>query len=136
MTGSLTVDELTSAITTGEIDTVLVTFPDLQGRLVGKRVTGHFFVEDMIGGEGGAFACNYLVAVDVDMTPLPGYRFANWDLGYGDFKAVPDLSTLRRVPWLPATALVICDLLDEETGAPVEVSPRQILRRQGERAAG
>jgi glutamine synthetase len=132
----LNVDELREAIASAEIDTVVMAFPDLQGRLVGKRVTGHFFLEDVLGGgEGGVHACNYLLAVDVDMTPLPGYRFANWEQGYGDVKAVPDLRTLRRIPWLPATSLVMCDLVDEDAGAPVEVSPRQVLRRQVERAA-
>jgi glutamine synthetase len=116
-----------------DIDTVLTVFPDLQGRLVGKRVTAHYF-RDHVQGDG-VHACNYLLAVDVDMTPLPGYEFANWDEGYGDVKAVPDMATLRRIPWLDNTALVMCDLVDEDAGAPVEVSPRQILRRQIERAA-
>jgi glutamine synthetase len=116
-----------------DIDTVLTVFPDLQGRLVGKRVTRHYF-DDHVAGDG-VHACNYLLAVDVDMTPLPGYEFANWEEGYGDVKAVPDMTTLRRIPWLEATALVMCDLVDDATGAPVEVSPRQILRRQVERAA-
>ena len=127
--------EITSLIEGGEIDTVLTVFPDLQGRLMGKRVTGHYFLDQILDGEGGVHACNYLLAVDVDMTPLPGYRFANWDQGYGDVKCVADLSTLRPIPWLEKTALVLCDLEDEETGGPVEVSPRQILKRQVERAA-
>ncbi len=75
-----------------------------------------------------------MLAVDVDMTPLPGYRFTNWDTGYGDFVCRPDYATTRRIPWLEGTAMVVCDLTDEE-GAPVEVSPRRILRRQLERAA-
>jgi glutamine synthetase len=124
---------LESLVADGAIDTVLVVFPDLQGRFMGKRVTGHFFVDHVLAE--GIEACNYLLAVDVDMTPLPGYRFANWDQGYGDFLAQPDMSTLRRIPWLPATALVICDLFENDGGAPIEVSPRQILRRQVERAA-
>jgi glutamine synthetase len=117
----------------GEIDTVVVAFPDLQGRLVGKRVTGRFFCDHVLAE--GIEACNYLLAVDVDMTPLPGFAFASWEQGYGDVLARPDLSTLRVVPWLDATALVLCDLLDRDSDAPVEVSPRQILRRQVERAA-
>jgi len=116
-----------------EIDTVVVAFTDLQGRLVGKRVTGHFFVDHVLGD--GIEACNYLLAVDVDMTPLPGYAFASWEQGYGDVRCRPDLTTLRRVPWLAGTALVLCDLVDGESGEPVAVSPRQILRRQVERAA-
>jgi glutamine synthetase len=126
--------ELESMIRAGDIDTVLVAFTDLQGRLVGKRVTGHFYLDHVAGGEGAIEACVYLLAVDVDMTPLPGFDFANWETGYGDFRCVPDPATLRVVPWLEKTALVLCDLLDEETGEPVEVSPRRILQRQVERA--
>jgi len=127
-------ETLEQLIHAGDVDTVLVVFPDLQGRLMGKRVTGSFYL-DHVGGPDGIEACNYLLAVDVDMTPLPGYRFANWEQGYGDFRAVADHSTLRIIPWLEKTALVICDLFDVDTGAPVEVAPRQILRRQCERAA-
>ncbi|MDQ3986747.1 MAG: glutamine synthetase family protein [Actinomycetota bacterium] len=116
----------------GDIDTVLVVFPDLQGRFMGKRVMGEFFLEDILGEEG-MHACNYLLTVDVDMEPLPGYRFATWEKGYGDFQCVPDLNTLRVIPWLEKTALVICDVLTEE-GEIVEVAPRQILKRQLERA--
>jgi glutamine synthetase len=125
--------DIAALIDAGEIDTVLTVFPDLQGRLVGKRVTGHYFLDNVL--EDGVHACNYLLAVDVDMTPLPGYAFANWDEGYGDVQAVPDLTTLRRIPWLEKTALVICDLVDEGSGAAVVVSPRQILKHQVERAA-
>ena len=126
-------NRLRELVAAGEIDTVLVAFGDLGGRLMGKRVTGRYFLEHVM--EAGIEACNYLLAVDVDMTPLPGYRYADWDQGYGDFSALPDLATLRLVPWLDSTALVLCDLVDEVTRAPVEVSPRQILRRQIERAA-
>ena len=131
--GMLDTEVLTRLIAADEIDTVLVCFPDLQGRLMGKRVTGHFFRDHGLGD--GVEACNYLLALDVDMTPLPGYEYANWERGYGDFVCQPDLSTLRLIPWLEKTALVLCDLLDEDTRAPVEVSPRQILKRQLERAA-
>src|SRR5690606_6840007 len=79
-------------------------------------------------------ACNYLLAVDVEMTPLPGFAFANWDTGYGDISLVPDLSTLRIVPWLDATALVLCDIVDEADRSPIAVSPRQILSAQVDRA--
>ncbi len=130
---TLEVDQLKKMIGAGEIDTVLVAFPDLQGRLMGKRVTGPFFLDVVL--EGSIEACNYLLAVDVDMTPLPGYDYANWDQGYGDFSAVPDLATLRLVPWIDKTALVLCDLVEEEGDGPIEVSPRRILRRQIERAA-
>ena len=126
--------ELRQLIGDGEIDTVLTVFPDLHGRLMGKRVTGHYYLDHVEAGEG-IFACDYLLAVDVDMTPLPGYEFASWEEGYGDVRAVPDAATTRRIPWLEKTALVMCDLVDEATGEPVEVSPRRILRRQIERAA-
>jgi glutamine synthetase len=133
--GRLDRETLSVMIDAGDVDTVLVVFPDLQGRLMGKRVTGHFFLDDVLADGGGVEACTYLLAVDVDMDPLPGYRFANWATGYGDFKLRPDLATLRLVPWLEKTALVLCDLLDQETGEPVEVSPRRILQVQLERAA-
>ena len=116
----------------GSIDTVVVAFPDVYGRPVGKRVTAEFFAEHV--ADHGIEACEYVLAVDVDMTPLPGYRFANWDTGYGDVVCRPDYATARRIPWLDGSAMVIADLTDTE-GAPVEVSPRQILRRQLERAA-
>ena len=132
--GMLTAAELHEEIANGAIDTVLVAFPDLQGRLVGKRVTGHYWAEQMQGGREPVHACNYLLAVDVDMNPLSGYQFANWEQGYGDVAVQPDLATIRRIPWLDATALVVCDVVDEETGEPVEVSPRRILQRQVERA--
>ena len=128
------VNRLEDLIREGAVDTVLVVFPDLQGRLMGKRVTGHYFLDEVLGGDGGIHACNYLLAVDVEMTPLPGYRYTSWDQGYSDFKAVPDLATLRLIPWLEKTALIMCDVIDEETADPVEVSPRQILKRQVERA--
>ena len=131
-TGLLSVQQLKDEVADGAIDTVLVVFPDLAGSWKGKRMTGHFFVDDTLAH--GIEACNYLIATDVEMNVLPGYRFANWEAGYGDMKAVPDLATLRRIPWLDKTALVICDLLDEHD-SPIEVSPRQILKRQIERAA-
>jgi glutamine synthetase len=119
-----------------EIDTVLMVFPDQQGRFMGKRLTGRYFLEDIVeGGEGAIHACNYLLAVDMEMEPIPGYAYANWDTGYGDLAMRPDMTTLRNVPWLEKTALVICDVFDEETGEPVEVAPRTILKRQIERAA-
>ncbi len=136
--GMLTIDQLQAKVTGGEVDTVLTVFPDLQGRFMGKRVMAQFFIDDMVpgsGGEEGFLACNYLLAVDSQMNVLPGYRFTNWETGYGDFKAVPDMATLRMIPWIERTALVICDLVDEHTSEPIEVSPRQILKRQIARAA-
>ena len=117
MTDVTTLREL---VVDGSVDTVVLAFPDIQGRPVGKRVTGSFFLDH--AGEHGIEVCDYLLAVDVDMNPLPGYRFTNWDTGYGDLVAVPDFSTTRVLPWLDGTALVICDLLDP-AGRPVEVSP-------------
>lgn len=138
-TGLLTAEELRNLVRNGEVDTVVVAFPDMQGRLLGKRVTGWYFCDEVLGDAGTParplHVCDYLLTVDVDMEPLPGYQFTSWEAGYGDMACVPDLNTLRRVPWLDATALVLCDLHDEKTGAAVEVSPRRILRRQLEHAA-
>jgi glutamine synthetase len=128
----LTLETLPHHIRSGDIDTVVVAFPDLQGRPVGKRVTGSFFLDHV--AEHGIEVCDYLMACDVDMTPLPGYRFANWENGYGDLHAVIDPQTVRPLPWLPGSALVLCDL-QTMGGEHVEVSPRRILRRQLERAA-
>jgi len=130
--GNLTFEDLEKRVRSGEIDTVLVVFPDLQGRLVGKRVTAPFFLEQV--ARAGMHACAYLLTVDVDMTPLPGYRLASWATGYQDFHAVCDFTTLRRIPWLERTALVLCDLEDDHH-RPIEEAPRRILRRQVERAA-
>ena len=131
---SVSAEELAEQINVGEIDTVLVAFPDLQGRLIGKRTNARFYLEHVANGEGTE-NCNYLIATDMENVPVPGYRFANYDLGYGDMVAMPDEDTIRVTPWLPKTALVLADLLDVDTRAPIEVSPRQILRRQ-EEAAG
>ena len=110
-------DFIAAGIADGSIDTVVLAFPDMHGRPVGKRITPTFFTEHV--AEHGIEACDYLLAVDVDMNPLPGYRFANWDNGYGDVVAKPDLSTLRLLPWLEGSAMVVCDLTDTD-GAPVE----------------
>ena len=128
----LTLETLPHQIQSGDIHTVLVAFPDLQGRPVGKRVTGSFFLDHVI--DHGIEVCDYLLAVDVDMEPLPGYQFTNWDSGYGDLHAVIDPQTVRPIPWLSGNALVLCDLFTME-GEPVDVSPRRILQRQLERAA-
>jgi glutamine synthetase len=130
--GNLSLSDLERLVASGEVDTVLVAFPDMQGRLMGKRVTAPFFLEQV--ARGGMHACAYLLTVDVDMEPLPGYRLASWATGYQDAHAVCDLSTLRRIPWLEKTALVLCDLEDTH-GRPVEEAPRRVLRRQVERAA-
>lgn len=125
---TLTRQELTSLIEKGEIDTVIVGFPDLQGRLVGKRVTGWFFLEDV--ADHGTENCNYLIATDMDDNPVPGYRFASYDQGYGDMVAMPDWNTVRVLPWIPKTALVLCDLSEPGTKESISVSPRQVLRDQ------
>jgi glutamine synthetase len=130
--GRLSREELERLIRNGNVDTVLTVFPDMYGRLVGKRITGHFFLSDVL--DGGMHACDYLLACDMEMDPVPGYAFASWADGYGDVHAIPDLRTLRIAAWLERTALVICDLVDEETGEPIAVAPRTILRRQVELA--
>ena len=132
--GMLDVKQLEELSDAGEIDTVLCMFTDLQGRFQGKRVLPHFFLDDVLGEEG-LHACLYLLAIDMEMEPLPGYEYASWETGYGDFKMIPDLKTLRLCPWLDKTAMVICDIHDEDTNEPVEVAPRQILKRQIQRAA-
>jgi glutamine synthetase len=129
--GMLTLDELREEVEAGEIDTVLTAFTDMQGRLEGKRVNGEYFLEDT--ASHGIEGCNYLLALDMEMDPVPGYEMANWERGYGDFHLVPDFDSLRRIPWLDRTALVLCDVLWED-GSPVVASPRQVLKRQVERA--
>ena len=134
---TMTPADLRLAVEEGEIDTVVVGFTDHYGRLVGKRFDAEFFVDDALAQ--GTHACDYLLTVDMEMEPVPGYRFANWELGYGDVHLVPDLSTLCRAGWTERTALVLCDVeRDDHDGGhgPVAVAPRSILRRQVERLAG
>jgi glutamine synthetase len=126
--GLLAADELAKLAKSGEIETVVVGFTDHYGRLLGKRFDAEMFVEDIV--KGGAHACDYLLTVDMEMDPVPGYRFANWELGYGDFHLVPDMSTLRRASWLEKSAFVLCDVKDEKTHQLVTVAPRSILRQQ------
>jgi glutamine synthetase len=130
--GMLTVGELRSAIDTHSIHTVLLVLVDMQGRLQGKRCAARYFMEEVL--PHGAEACNYLLAVDVEMNTVDGYALTSWEQGYGDFELVPDFSTLRRVPWQTGTALVFADLR-LTTGEPVRPSPRQVLQRQRERLA-
>ena len=127
MAGNLTFDQLRKAVAAGEIDTVLACAVDMQGRLIGKRFLGRFFVES---GHDETHGCNYLLANDIDMEPVPGYRAASWKMGYGDFVMKPDLSTLRHVPWLEKTALVLCDVLDHHDHADLPHSPRGLLKKQ------
>src|SRR4051794_17536078 len=130
--GLLSVDALRAAVDAGEIDTVLVAFADMPGRLQGKRFHARYFVEHVL--EDGTEACNYLLAVDVDMAPAEGYAMSSWEAGYGDFALHPDLSTLRTIPWHPGSALVMADVLWGD-GRPVVASPRQILKAQTSRLA-
>ena len=129
----LTLEELAGEVETGAIDTVIVAFTDMQGRLMGKRLHGEYFVEEIADGHE-VEGCDYLLALDMEMDPIPGYEIASWEQGYGDFELKPDLDTLRRIPWLEATALVLCDVQWHD-GSPVQPSPRQVLRAQVERAA-
>ena len=132
MSANLTFDDLQAGFEAGEVDTVIVAAPDMQGRLVGKRFHAAHFLD---GGWRETHCCNYLLTVDMEMNPVPGYRSASWEQGYGDYVMRPDLATLRRLPWLPGTALVLCDLLDHHTHEEVAQSPRAILKRQVARAA-
>lgn len=121
-------DQLAALIERGDIDTIVMAFPDLQGRLVGKRTTGRFFLEQV--AEHGTENCDYLIATDFDDVAVPGYKFASYDLGYGDMVARADFDTIHITPWVPKTALVLCDLFSVSTGEPIRVAPRQILRDQ------
>ena len=129
--GLLTPAELAREAEAGRIETVITAMPDLFGRLVGKRITARFYQEEV--DAHGMHVCDYLLAVDMEMDPTPGYRFTSWDTGYGDLHLVPDVSTLRRAAWLDRSALVLCDAFRGDE--PVAVAPRQILKRQLERAA-
>src|SRR6266508_6270017 len=130
--GRVTRDELAALVQRGEIETVIPVFPDLYGRLMGKRLVGRFFVENVAAH--GMHACNYLLACDMEMEPVPGYRLTSWESGYGDFRCVPDWRTLRRAAWLEKTAIVLCDVVGDPDGKPVEVAPRRVLARQVDRA--
>jgi glutamine synthetase len=128
----LTLDQLRARVADGTIDTVVLAVTDMQGRLQGKRLAADYFLTDVV--EHAAEGCGYLLAVDVEMNTVEGYQVSSWESGYGDLVMVPDLATLRLVPWHPATAMVQCDLVRHD-GTPVTVSPRQILRRQLDRLA-
>ena len=111
-------------------DTVVVAIPDMQGRLMGKRFHAEFFIDSACNE---THCCNYLLATDLDMTPVEGFHSASWSSGYGDYSMIPDLTTLRLVPWFEKTASVLCDLVDHEDHKPITFSPRSILKRQLER---
>ncbi|MCB0969506.1 MAG: glutamine synthetase, partial [Ilumatobacter sp.] len=125
----LTIEELAAD---ASIDTVMVAFTDHYGRLVGKRFDAGFFVETV---REGTHACDYLLTVDMEMEPMPGFEFASWDAGYGDVHLVPDLATLRRAGWTDGTAVVLCDVVDQSTHELVPMAPRSVLRRQVDRLA-
>jgi glutamine synthetase len=132
VTPALTVDQLRADVESGAVDTVLVMVTDMQGRLQGKRLHARYFLDTVL--EHGTEGCNYLLAVDVDMTTVDGYAMSSWDRGYGDFMMVPDLATLRRIPWHPGTVALLADLAWDD-GSDVVASPRQILKRQLARLA-
>ncbi|MCY0925135.1 glutamine synthetase family protein [Streptomyces sp. H27-H1] len=126
----LSPEELRVLVASGEIDTVVLAFPDMQGRLQGKRFAAQFFLDEVL--QHGTEGCNYLLAVDTDMNTVDGYEMSSWDRGYGDFAMHPDLATLRRIPWNPGSVFLLADLAWND-GSPVVAAPRQILRRQLER---
>ncbi|MEY5017498.1 MAG: hypothetical protein RL431_547 [Actinomycetota bacterium] len=126
-TGYITPETLRALVADGEIDTVVLAFTDMQGRLVGKRVAARLFVEDTIAH--GAECCNYLLAVDVDMNTVDGYEISSWERGYGDMAMIPDMNTLRLAPWLPGSAIVMADLMWLDH-TPVTQAPRDVLKAQ------
>src|ERR1700754_931344 len=127
--GMLSLQQLGTEAEAGTIDTVVTAFTDMQGRLVGKRIDVSYFLDQV--ADHGIEGCNYLLALDMEMDPVPGYEMANWEKGYGDFAIVPDMSTLRRIPWLDRSALVVWHVVQHD-GAPVAVSPRLVLIAQYE----
>lgn len=130
MPGNLTLEELKKAVAAGEIDTVIPCQIDMQGRLMGKRLHAQYFLDSAVNE---THSCNYLLATDLEMYTVEGYSSTSWAAGYGDYTMKPDLSTLRRIPWLDRTALVICDVLDHHGHEEVEHAPRALLKRQVER---
>ena len=128
MKGLLTLEQLQEQVSQETIETIILGFTDHYGRLMGKRFDAEFFLEQAVAE--GTHACDYLLTTDMEMEPVPGYRFANWELGYGDFHLVPDLSTLRLGDWLEKTAVVLCDVVDDASHKYVPEVPRSILRRQ------
>lgn len=130
--GKLSLEELSQAVQEEQIETVVVAFIDHYGRLVGKRFDAEFFLESC--AKDGTHGCDYLLTTDMDMEPIPGYEFANWELGYGDFHLVPDFNSLRKATWLDKSALILCNLENEKTHAPVAEAPRSLLNQQLARA--
>lgn len=131
--GMLSLDSLRTLVSSGKIETVIVAFTDLYGRFMGKRFEAGYFLCGV--AEQGTHACDYLLTVDMEMDPVRGYRFANWERGYGDFHLVPDFDTLRLADWLDKTAMVICDVHNESLHEPVSIAPRSLLNHQVEQVA-
>lgn len=132
VSGRLSRAQLEELVHNGEIETIVTVVPDMYGRLVGKRITGSFFLEET--SDHGMHVCNYLLACDMEMDPVQGYAFTSWEKGYGDVLCRVDWATLRRASWLEKSAIVVCDVFDERSGEPVEIAPRTMLRRQLARA--
>ena len=126
--GILSIEDLQEQVNSEAIETVIVAFTDHYGRLMGKRYDADFFLDSVL--ESGAHACDYLLTTDMEMEPVPGYEFANWELGYGDFHLKPDMSSLRIADWLENTAIVLCDIHDEKNHTQVAEAPRSILNKQ------
>src|SRR3954466_4984928 len=124
--------ELGTKIENREVDTVLVVFPDVFGRLVGKRLSAHHYLQHV--ADGGTHGCNYLLTVNIEMDPLEGFNLASWEKGFGDFAMTPDLSTMRLLPWQKTSAMVICDLRTDD-GSLVNEAPRSVLQNQVDRLA-
>jgi glutamine synthetase len=133
MIGRIDTDTLKRMVADEEIETVIAAFPDMYGRLVGKRLVARFFIDEVM--THGLHACDYLLACDMDMDPVPGYAFTSWAKGYGDFRPIPDFDTLRIASWHDKTALVLCDVYFENRRELVPLAPRSLLRRQVTRAA-
>lgn len=128
----LTIESLRQQVTAGEVDNVIVAFTDMQGRLEGKGCSARYFLDEVLSH--GAEACNYLLAVDVEQSTVSGYEISSWERGYGDFVLLPDLATLRLLPWKDRAAMVQCDIAWAD-GSPVRVSPREVLKEQVRRLA-
>src|SRR3954451_5878726 len=128
----LSLDELRADVESGAVDTVIACFTDMQGRLMGKRLDAEFFLSEQAAGHPGE-GCNYLLALEMEMDPVPGYAIASWERGYGDFGLRADLTTLRRIPWHEGPVMVQCDV-EWHDGTPVALSPRQVLKTQVEKA--
>ena len=125
--GLLSLEDLRQKTEAGEIETVIVAFTDHYGRLMGKRYDAEFFLES--AAADGAHGCDYLLTTDMELEPVRGYKFANWELGYGDFHLAPDLATLRVADWLDRTALVLCDVSSDKTHQLIPEAPRSLLPR-------